>query len=393
MTLTDNSKGAPDRRWSTDPWDRVEFTDLEFTEQPRRQRRVVQWVVYGAMLLGVVALIVFGLVGAWYTGQINPKGDPADPVTFVVSGTDTLQTVSDRLAHEGLVSSAGLFRWYVDHHGGLTLTPGYFRLRARDHMGNLMRVLRTPPSMTYTKVTFPEGFTIEKMALRLATKVQRLSAAAFEQAAADGSVRSKYLPIDQNSLEGLLFPDTYQVSNGESEAQVATRMVGLFERVATQESLDARAKELGITPYQAIIVASLIEREAKVEADRPKIARVIYNRLESGMPLQIDATLYYGAPEGATFADLKAIEGPYNTYLKKGLPPTPIASPGRASIRAALNPANNPAASDPLCAQVPKPCRYLYYVLGDTDGRHVFATTLAQHEANVEAARAAGILP
>ena len=97
MTLTDNSKGAPDRRWSTDPWDRVEFTDLEFTEQPRRQRRVVQWVVYGAMLLGVVALIVFGLVGAWYTGQINPKGDPADPVTFVVSGTDTLQTVSDQI--------------------------------------------------------------------------------------------------------------------------------------------------------------------------------------------------------------------------------------------------------------------------------------------------------
>jgi UPF0755 protein len=90
---------------------------------------------------------------------------------------------------------------------------------------------------------------------------------------------------------------------------------------------------------------------------------------------------------------LKAVEGPYNTYLKKGLPPTPIASPGRASIRAALNPANNPPASDPLCAQTPKPCRYLYYVLADADGRHVFAATLAQHEANVEAARAAGLLP
>ena len=381
--------------WRADPWDRVEYTDEQLTERPRRQRRVVQWVVYGAMLLGVVGLIVFGMVGLWYTGQVNPKGDPADAVTFVVSEKDTLQTISERLATEHLVNSAWLFRYYVEHHGGLELTPGYYRLRPRDHMGNLMRVLRTPPSLTFTKVTFPEGFTVARMADRLAAKVPRLTAAAFEQAASDGSVRSQYLPLDQNSLEGLLFPDTYQVSNGESEAQVATRMVGLFERVASQVNLEARSKALGISPYQAIIVASLIEREAKVEADRPKIARVIYNRLALGMPLQIDASLYYQQDPALDFAALKAIDTPYNLYLHKGLPPTPIANPGRASLAAALNPAANPSKGDPLCVKLPKgtPCELLYYVLADTDGHHAFAVTLAQHEANVEAARKKGLLP
>jgi UPF0755 protein len=137
----------------------------------------------------------------------------------------------------------------------------------------------------------------------------------------------------------------------------------------------------------------MIEREAKVEADRAKIARVIYNRLEIKMLLQIDATLMYNAPADADFATLKAADTPYNTYINKGLPPTPIANPGRASIIAALNPAPNPAGTDPLCANVPKPCRYLYYVLSDKEGGHAFAVTLDQHEANIETARQAGLLP
>jgi UPF0755 protein len=111
------------------------------------------------------------------------------------------------------------------------------------------------------------------------------------------------------------------------------------------------------------------------------------------MLLQIDATLMYNAPADADFATLKAADTPYNTYINKGLPPTPIANPGRASIIAALNPAPNPAGTDPLCANVPKPCRYLYYVLSDKEGGHAFAVTLDQHEANVETARQAGLLP
>lgn len=388
MTFVDESK------WTSDPWDDPNVTDVPRIERPRGQRRPVKWFAWVLVYLGMAGIVVAGVAGLWYTQQVNPKGDPGDPVTFTVSADDTLDTVSQRLEDQGLVEKAWLFRWYVDHHGGLELTPGYYQLRPDDHMGNLMRILRTPPSETYTKVTFPEGFSYEQMAIRLADKVPRLSITDFESAATDGTIRSTLQPDGVNSLEGLLFPDTYQVSNSETERQVVQRMVQLMERVTAQEDIEAGAARLGLNPYQILIVASMIEREAKVPEDRPKIARVIYNRLFFGMPLQIDATLYYQQDPTLTFAQLKAIDSPYNTYLYAGLPPTPIANPGRASIQAALNPAANPSRGDPLCKDLPKgaPCVYLYYVIADEDGRHAFAVTLAQHEANVAAAREKGLL-
>jgi UPF0755 protein len=138
----------------------------------------------------------------------------------------------------------------------------------------------------------------------------------------------------------------------------------------------------------------MIEREAKFDVDRPKIARVIYNRLAAGMLLQIDATLLYGQPPGTPFADVKNIDTPYNTYMHPGLPPTPIANPGRASIEAALNPSPPLGVGDPLCRDLPlgTKCELLYYVVSDADGQHVFAVTEAQHGVNVEAARTAGLL-
>ena len=150
-----------------------------------------------------------------------------------------------------------------------------------------------------------------------------------------------------------------------------------------------------MTPYQILIIASMIEREAKTDADRPKIARVIYNRLAKGMPLAIDAAVRYGTeqagvdPDSIPFDQQRETPGPYNTYLNQGLPPTPIANPGRASIRAALNPAANPSVGDPLCADLPQgvACEYLYYVLADEDGNHAFAVTPEQHEANVARGR------
>jgi UPF0755 protein len=199
------------------------------------------------------------------------------------------------------------------------------------------------------------------------------------------------------SLEGLLFPDTYQVSNSENEAQVVESMVSLMERVGRQEDLEANAAALGYTPYQILIIASLIEREAKLPEDRAKIARVIYNRLGPFSPypeLQIDATLLYNQDPALSIGELRQIDTPYNTYLHAGLPPTPIANPGRASIHAALHPAPNPPPSDPICLELPDKtnCPLYFYVLANEDGGHAFAVTLEQHERNVAAARAAGLL-
>lgn len=379
--------------WRTDPWDNPRSTN-DYEELPNdsgfpRMRRFMRT----ALPVAVVATLMLGIGGMWYVRQVNPSGLATVSATFTVNEGDSLASVSERLKDEGLISNAWVFRFYVGRNGGIDLQPGYYAIKADDHMGNIMRILNTPPSQTYQSVTFPEGFTIAQIGERLAENT-RLDAKKFATVAESGTIRSVYQPGLSLSLEGLLFPDTYQISGSESEAQVTERMVKLMERVGRQEGLDGAQAKVGFDPYQVLIVASMVEREAKVDADRAKIARVIYNRLAMGMLLQIDATLLYKQNPNLSFAELKAIDTLYNTYLYEGLPPTPIANPGRASIRAALNPAPNPPPGDPICVDLPQPtdCQYIYYVIADKNGGHVFAATLEQHEANVEEARRKGLL-
>ncbi len=392
---TDLDDRLDDRSWRHDPWDDPDQTDAIVLERPRRSFRSLKNITYTAGALGIVAVLVLGAIGLWYVRQVNPSGAPGPAVNFTVDAGDTVETISLRLQDEGLITNARVFRYYVEHNGGLEITPGYYQLRPRDHMGNLLRVLRTPPELTYTKVTFPEGFTLEKMAARMADKVPRFSAEDFLAAANDPSIPSLYRPAGTTSLEGLLFPDTYQVSNGESEGQVVARMVALMERVGRQENIEQLGYVQGLTAYQVLIVASMVEREAKTDADRPLIARVILNRFHSQtpFPLAIDATLYYQQDPDTPFSVLKALDTPYNTYLHAGLPPTPIANPGRASIEAVLNPAADVTPGNAMCKGVAdKDCHLYYYVLANEDGSHAFAVTQAQHEANVQAARDAGLL-
>ena len=321
-----------------------------------------RWLLLVAAVIGGLAIIIGGIFGLWVLRQVNPPGAPQAARTFVVSADESLASVATRLKHDGFITHAGVFEWYVKRKGGLHAVAGYYTLRPKDTMGNLLAALRRAPNATFTSVTFPEGFTVAQMAKRLADKVPHFSPVRFEAATTDGAVSSAYVPSSVHSLEGLLFPDTYQVSNAESEVQVVARMVALAERVGRQEGIDDPLHRSGLTPYQIYIVASLIEREAKFDVDRAKIARVIYNRLALGMPLQIDASLRYDQDPTTPFATLKALDTAYNTYLHTGLPPTPIANPGRASLRAALNPAVDPAPGDPLCVglSAKQSCHYLY---------------------------------
>jgi UPF0755 protein len=244
------------------------------------------------------------------------------------------------------------------------------------------------------------------MGRRLDTEIDRMSADDFATASQDPSITSLFKPEGVTSLEGLLFPDTYQVSNAESEGQVIDRMIGLMERVSGQEDIVSKGAALGRTPYEILIIASMIEKEAKVPEDRAKISRVIHNRLfvtannpEEPFPLQIDAAVLYGRNQlgidpDTPFSEVRQIPSDWNTYLLPALPATPIANPGRASINAALNPAPNPPPGDPICRDLPKPdeCFYFFYVLADEDGTHAFAATGEQHQANVEAAAVLGLL-
>ena len=386
------SAGPPS--WTEDFWDDTELLPEFTVERLPRNRRWIRWLPFVLAVVLIAGIIFGGGVGLWLARQLNPPGDPGERVTFTVNANDTLESVADRMETQGIITNADVFVRYVKQQSPLTLVPGYYLIRPRDTMGNIIKRLRIPPELTYTKVTFPEGFTLNQMSRRLTEKMTTLNADAFLAATADGSVRYEYAP-EVTNLEGLLFPDTYEVAGNETEAQVVQTMVDLMERVSRQEDVVEKSYGRGFTAYQALTIASIIEREAQTSADRYKISRVIYNRLALGMPLELDATLYYGQDSSRPFDELKAIDTPYNTYLHTGLPPTPIANPGRDSIRAAVNPDPNPGSGDPICVNVPvdQQCQYLFYVLSPKgDGSHVFAATYEDHLRNVEAARAAGVL-
>lgn len=204
--------------WHDDPWDIV-VDNSESSVEPRDFREIAPM-----MRVVVVAVVCFslllGAIGLWYLYKVNPSGGSGVGVSFTVNDGDSVSSVSSRLESEGFITSAGVFRWYVGRKGGIELTPGYYTINPRDHMGNIMKVLSTPPSATFVKVTFPEGFTISQMAKRLAEKTLRLNADLFSQAVQDPAVSAMYRPAGQTSLEGLLFPDTYQISGDESESQV-----------------------------------------------------------------------------------------------------------------------------------------------------------------------------
>lgn len=362
----------------------------------RRERRWLGRIAISTSVIALLGVVLYGWITWRHLERVNPPGDPGAAQIFEVLPTDDLDSLSRRLEAQGFVVDDATFRRYTRDEGGLDIVAGFYTLRPLDHMGNLLRVLRTPPNETFWRVTIPEGFTIQQMAERLAETIPGFDAAAFQQRATSPdrpTIESRYAPGVTN-LEGLLFPDTYSVAGDQTPSQVIQRMVRLMERVGRQEGLDDAAATIGLDPYRVLTIASMIEREAKTEKDRALIARVIYNRLAMGMKLEIDATLYYGQDPETPFLTLKALDTPYNTYLVAGLPPTPIASPGRASIAAALAPAPNPLSNDPLCADLPDgvPCAYLYYVLSDRDGNHTFAVTLEQHQANVDRAIADGVL-
>lgn len=381
--------------WELDDWDEV--AEVVAVEPLGAPNRIVKWAVWTALTTAIVLILIVGYIGWWYVQRVDPGDGPREQVEFTVTEDDTLDSVAARLAAARLVEDAGVFVWYVDQQGGIDLTPGYYELLTNSHMGDVLAGLRTSPADAVQRITFPEGFTLQQMADRLAAEQPSLSAEQFLAATQTAVVPDAYgRPDGITSAEGLLFPDTYQVSNADNEAQVVERMVGLMERVAiNQEDLVTGAERLHRTPYEILIIASMIEKEAKLPEDRPKIARVIYNRLFIDMQLQIDATLYYENDRATPFSELRQLDSPYNTYMYKGLPPTPIANPGRASIQAALNPAPNPPPGDPICQGLPDPtqgCLYLFYVLATEQGGHAFAATVEQHEANIAAARAAGVL-
>jgi UPF0755 protein len=339
-----------------------------------RQRRPV-WLTW--LVIVVAVLLVVGAVGVfWVRRQINPGGRAGPPVAVSVPAGSSTGHIASILGHAGVIRSPTIFRFYVKIKGAGPLLPGAYLLNKNSKYDDVISKLEKGPTVTLQRFTIPEGFTLAEIAARVGALPGR-SAAKFLAAATDGAVHSPYQPPGSNNLEGLLFPATYDVRPNEDEVSIVQRMVDAFDQQADSLGLTQAAATVGLTPYQMVIVASMVEREAKLDEDRGPIASVIYNRMKKGVALQVNATLMYG--ERVTDPhqiDLNA-DTPYNTYKYIGLPPTPIASPGAPSLEAAASPPSTP---------------YLYYVLIDPSGKHAFAVTGSEFQKLEAEARAEGLL-
>ena len=347
--------------------------DAERARHRRRRRRT--FIALGIVLLPII--LVLG-AGGWFLYQLNPPGGPGKRVSVDIPRRTGNAAIGDLLENKGVIGSSQAFQIYVGVTRAGPFNPGHYTMRENLGVRDAVGVLKSGPAKgPQFRLVVPPGLTLAEVADRVGM-LHGHNRDTFLQVAQSGVVRSKYQPPDATSLEGLLYPDTYFVSKHETDQQILTRLVSAFDQKADEIGLSG-PNVAGTSPYQTVVAASLIEREAKLDEDRPLISAVIHNRLAAGRPLQIDATVCFakgGCNASPTAADL-ALDSPYNTYKVAGLPPTPISSVTVKSLQAAQNPA---------------PVPYLYYVLSDKNGKHKFATTQEEHDKNVEEARQKGLL-
>jgi UPF0755 protein len=358
--------------------------------------------MFARLLVILFALIVVGAgvaIGYFVIGDSSPTvgrqiGQLADPLAAVDPQDTTTQVVSvppgasasdigADLQQRGLIRSSLAFRLAAEQAGvGSTLAAGDYELSKSMSTNDIIQVLAKGQVKRGLVATIPEGWRSEQIADRLqatgfASRTEFLQAVATPAAVPGFDLIGQSPPA---RLEGYLFPETYQVPQKVAGADAAELMLRMFSQRVGDE-LKTR-NESKLTPQQVIILASIVEREAKQASERPTIASVYLNRLAADMPLQADPTVQYAVAtrDGAAAAgynywkntlsedDLR-IDSPYNTYVVKGLPPGPICNPGEASILAVLQPAKTD---------------YMYFVATtDGSGTHLFARTLAEHNANV----------
>jgi UPF0755 protein len=325
------------------------------------------------LLLALAGLVVFQAL-QWSAARERKAPPPGQPVTFSVRAGEGSVEIGRNLRDAGVVDSVNRFRDVAEERGlDGSLKPGTYKLVTGMSIDAVLDLLARGPR-TGTPLTIPEGWTVAQIAARLAATRQ------FTRDEVDKALESKdlivpYRPEGETSLEGLLFPETYGIEDKDSAESVLQDMLSQLEIVMQRQDLSEVPR--GLNTYQLLIVASMIEREAKIPADRARIAAVIYNRLGIGKPLEIDATVEYAVGHSKLTAKDLRNSSPYNTYTHKGLPPTPIAAPGEAAIQAALKPADGD---------------WIYYVLSGKDGSHAFTRSYQEFLKLKAEARQKGLL-
>jgi UPF0755 protein len=339
--------------------------DLPPRPSRRRRRPGGRWV---AVLFVLALVAALGLGAVWAGGKVLDRFDAApdypgpgsgEVVVQVLPG-ETAAAVATTLKDNDVIASRAAFLEVANPDPrASSIQPGFYRLLKQMSAAEAFERLLDPTARVLGRVTIPEGYT-QAQTLEALAKGTEIPLEDYQAAAQDPAALG--LPeYAKGNLEGFLFPATYDVEPGMGAAEVLELMIARFSQAAETTGLAARAAELGITPYEAVIIGSLIERESRVDEELPKVARVVYNRLDQGIPLGIDAAVLYGLGRtsgGLTASDL-AKDTPYENRRQTGLPPTPIASPGEAALTAALTPAEGD---------------WLYYVLADREGNHLFTS-------------------
>lgn len=355
------------------------------------------WQIRMIQVFMVITLIILVFVGLTSVARRLASGisnestgtlavQSGNEVEFEIEPGSPASVIAGDLVEAGVIGDAGEFQSTVRSRGVADqLKAGSYVLVTGTDVDLLIDTLVAGPDLgaVYT-VTVIEGLTIDEILASLAEQTP-YNLTQLKAPLTNGTIDSPYLPVeapegsdDVVRWEGLLAPDTYEFREDASPADILGRMADtLAQRVSGTDwgALEA----LDLDPYDGLIIASLIEKEAKLDEERPIIASVITNRLDAGIALQIDATIIYALgvnPGEVTTADLE-VDSPYNTYLHPGLPPTPIGGVRPASIEAAAAPAET---------------EYYYYVLINSDGTHGFSETLEEHNRKKAEAKEAGVL-
>ncbi|WP_245314731.1 endolytic transglycosylase MltG [Sinorhizobium alkalisoli] len=329
-------------------------------QPPKRSRKArSQVVIFLNFMMTVVVLVALAAAGAvYYAMHEYEKPGPLEANrNFIVRSGAGIQEIANGLERNDIITDSRVFRFvseaYLDDD---TLKAGEYEIKAHASMQEIMQLLKSGKSILYS-VSLPEGLTVKQMFRKLA----------------DDPVLVGELPSELPP-EGSLKPDTYKFMRGTQRNEIIEQMIAA-QKAMVEQIWSKRDPDLPISTIEEFVtLASIVEKETGRADERPRVASVFINRLEKGMRLQSDPTIIYGIFGGegkpADRAILKSDldkDTPYNTYVIKGLPPTPIANPGRAALEAVANPSRTPE---------------LYFVADGTGG-HVFAETLEEHNANV----------
>lgn len=290
-----------------------------------------------ATLTTVVFLAVLAYGGIYYYENVNGS-QSGNKVVVLVSVGDNLDTLANRLAKESVISSSTVFRIYVALHRSTVLQPGIYYFQRDEPYSKIMGQIKAGPSSV--RLTIIPGWNVSQIA-SVVSKIPLHNAKQFIDATVETKALSSPYLGSATTVEGLLYPDTYFVSPLESDTQIIQTALDRFEQVAAEIGLSPGRTYNGLSAYQLITAASIVQKEATTTTDMAKVARVILNRLSVGMNLQMDSTVRYATGNfsgSLTLAQLHS-SSPYNTYANAGLPPTPISEPSVDALEAVMHPA------------------------------------------------------